>query len=78
MNYHPDFSINVCLPPDDRKFILKVHHQDEAFDFIMDAQTLSIINNGDNSWSLIKGELSQEIVNIIGQAIEDYYQQQTS
>ncbi|MVN91395.1 MULTISPECIES: hypothetical protein [Mucilaginibacter] len=52
----------------------KVTHQDETFAVETDSGTITLINNGDNSWSIVNGDISQESANIIGQAIEDHYQ----
>ncbi|OOQ61966.1 hypothetical protein [Mucilaginibacter pedocola] len=50
-----------------------VTHQDETFVVQTGAGTITLINNGDNSWSIVNGEISQELANTIGQAIEDHY-----
>lgn len=34
-------------------------------------QTVGLLNNGDNFWSQLKADLSQEWINALGQAIED-------
>ncbi|WP_207425913.1 hypothetical protein [Pedobacter sp. SYSU D00535] len=55
---------------------VQVDHRDETFELMLpDGQQVSILNNGDNTWQLVSGNLSQEQVNLIGDAIEKYYQQ---
>ncbi|HEY0056820.1 MAG TPA: hypothetical protein VGB63_15825 [Pedobacter sp.] len=31
------------------------------------------MNNGDNTWQLVEGDLSQETINIVGDKIEAFY-----
>ncbi|MBS7565700.1 hypothetical protein MTO98_01975 [Mucilaginibacter sp. SMC90] len=50
-----------------------VTHLDETFVVETGNGTITLINNGDNSWSIVNGDISQESANIIGQAIEDHY-----
>ena len=68
------FQVRLQLPAseDDSKLI-KITHQDETFTCELENLTVSMINNGDNSWSLVEGDLSQEQVNLIGESIEDFY-----
>jgi hypothetical protein len=75
MQTHKNFSIDVRLSGDQQNSVLMVNHPDETFVVTIGTRQISIINNGDNSWSLVTGDLSQENVNIIGQAIEDVYRQ---
>lgn len=49
---------------------LVVKHHTETFDFVLNGSEVSIINNGDNSWSIVSGDLDQETANLIGDAIE--------
>lgn len=71
-----DFEITVR--PEDATLpeTIRVQHRDETFRFNLDGVDISILNNGDNSWSLVSGELAQERVNEIGQAIEAWYRRQ--
>ncbi|WP_423149451.1 hypothetical protein [Rubrolithibacter danxiaensis] len=57
-----------------REMKLTITHTSETFDFRFEGTDVSLINNGDNSWSSVKGQLEQEIVNEIGQEIEKHYQ----
>lgn len=70
------FTVETFLHSKDVTTPVKVTHIDETFGFELDGNQISIINNGDNSWSQVEGNTSQEIINKIGQAIEDYYQRQ--
>ena len=67
------FEISVKLN-DGESYRLAVSHRSETFDFNLKNTEVSIINNGDNSWSLVTGNLDQESVNLIGTEIEKYYQ----
>lgn len=66
------FKIDVNLPNLGKKNFT-IYHQSETFDFNYEGIEVSILNNGDNSWSGVKGELDQEVINSIGAAIEIYY-----
>lgn len=55
---------------------LLIDHSDETYAFQLKGNAFSIINNGDNSWSLVTGELDQLSINMIGDAIERYYKEQ--
>jgi hypothetical protein len=66
-----EFEIQVQLAGN--KEMIKVLHIDETFELEVDGQKISILNNGDNSWSLVDGELDQETVNLIGEGIENHY-----
>ena len=50
-----------------------VHHESETFDVEFEGKRVSLINNGDNSWSAVENLLDQEVVNEIGTAIEAHY-----
>lgn len=52
---------------------LKIFHQTETFDFKIDGKEISILNNGDNSWSIVTGLIDQEEVNLIGSEIEKHH-----
>lgn len=67
------FEINVDLNDSGGTVSLKVRHQEETFDFNLDGTDVSILNNGDNSWSGIRNAPSQEVVNRIGAEIEKYF-----
>jgi len=66
------FKIDVDLKNQGKKSFT-IHHSSETFDFDYEGTAVSILNNGDNSWSGVKGELDQETINFIGAAIENYY-----
>ncbi|TWR28558.1 hypothetical protein FPZ42_04915 [Mucilaginibacter achroorhodeus] len=73
MELHSKFMISLTVPGDsDQQY--KVTHQDETFAVETGSGTITLINNGDNSWSIVTGDISQESANIIGQAIEDHFQ----
>lgn len=65
-----DFEIRYMDPSRDDERTLKVNHSTETFDLEFDGSAVSLINNGDNSWSLVEGDLDQVTVNLIGDAIE--------
>ncbi|WP_256011627.1 hypothetical protein [Desertivirga xinjiangensis] len=66
------FEIDVKIAGD-QLTRLKIFHETETFDFAFEGQNISLINNGDNSWSLVTGHVSQEDINSIGVEIEKYY-----
>jgi hypothetical protein len=68
-----NFNITVTLEKADQATLLEVNHFDETFGVQLQGKTIVILNNGDNSWSLVSGEIDQLDVNIIGQAIEQFY-----
>ncbi|MEJ6981290.1 hypothetical protein WG906_12555 [Pedobacter sp. P351] len=49
------FEIQFLNPSDNEERTLVVNHHTETFDLELDGSTISIINNGDNSWSLVEG-----------------------
>lgn len=65
------FDIHFFNPSDNTEKTLVVNHNTETFDLEFDGSAVSIINNGDNSWSLVEGDIDQETVNTIGAAIEN-------
>ena len=67
------FEISIKLN-DGKSHLLTVSHRSETFDFNLKDTEVSIINNDDNSWSLVAGKLDQESVNLICTEIEKYYQ----
>ena len=71
-----NFTVHVQLAGTGTPAALQITHADETFSAQVNEVNISIINNGDNSWSLVTGQLEQEDVNAIGEAIEQYYQQQ--
>ncbi len=73
MMQEKSFSIQLLFPNDNEEKILAVQHPDETFEFEWNGQTISIINNGDNSWGKVKGNTDQQIINFIGEAIENHY-----
>ena len=56
-----------------KKELINVLHIDETFELEIDGQKISILNNGDNSWSSVDGELDQDTINLIGEEIEKHY-----
>lgn len=66
-----EFIVSVKLGDADETKQLKVRHVDETFEFEVNGEDVSILNNGDNSWDLVKGKLDQLSVNEIGIAIEE-------
>ena len=69
------FEIQVDLAGQGKKTPVKIVHSDESFDVVIeDKKTAAILNNGDNSWQIISGDLSQETANLIGEQIEEFYQ----
>ena len=68
-----NFNITVTFENADYVTHLKVNHFDETFSVELQGKTIVILNNGDNSWSLVSGEIDQLNVNIIGDAIEQFY-----
>lgn len=73
---HQTFQINIKLPNQQGTATLTIKHQDETFSTELDGSTISLINNGDNSWSQLAGNTPQETINAIGEGIEQYEQQQ--
>ena len=71
-----NFEILVTLKDAGLATYLKVHHTDETFEVELDGKAVSILNNGDNSWSLVEGDLDQLNINLIGDAIERFYKEQ--
>lgn len=69
------FSVRVTLPGNTEESAIKIEHIDETYQAEHPSGKAMIINNGDNSWSLVSGDVSQETVNLIGQAIEDFYKE---
>jgi len=67
------FNIGIHLEGIGEKISLRVTHESETFDFVFQGKQVSIINNGDNSWSSIENELEQETINIIGAEIEKHF-----
>ena len=67
---HKDFKINYRDALADRQEELTVRHTTETFELEFDGARVALINNGDNSWSLVNGAIDQETVNLIGDAIE--------
>lgn len=67
------FEITFIMPGSERPKQALVRHDTETFDLEVDGLDVVLLNNGDNSWSSLKGELDQESVNVIGAAIEEHY-----
>jgi hypothetical protein len=70
------FQVQVLWPQTGEKETLNVIHRDETFEFTRLGQKVSILNSGDNAWDLIEGQLDQQTVNLIGDAIEKHYNNQ--
>jgi hypothetical protein len=71
-----NFKISVTFKGAYRETNLQVFHTDETFEVELDGKMVSILNNGDNSWSLVEGDLDQLNINLIGDAIEQFYKEQ--
>ena len=67
------FKIAVTLKDADHVSYLDISHLDETFSVKLPYQAIVVLNNGDNSWSLVSGDLDQLDVNLIGDAIEQFY-----
>lgn len=67
----------ISVTTENGQYPLMISHQEETFDLMYRGESISIINNGDNSWSLVIGQIDQATVNEIGQAIENYYRNQS-
>lgn len=67
------FSIPVLIPDTDVLTFLSVHDTGKLFETELFGDPVSLIRNQDHSWNLVKGDLSQETVNIIGEAIETHH-----
>ena len=70
------FQIEVMWTPSGTKDVMTIVHKDETFEFNWSAQKVSILNTGDNVWDLVEGKLDQQTINVIGDAIEKYYNKQ--
>lgn len=70
------FQIEVEWTSSGTKDSITVTHKDETFEFNWGPQKVSILNNGDNAWDLVEGKLDQQTINVIGDAIEKYYNSQ--
>lgn len=66
------FDIQLSLK-DSESSTIHINHDSETFDFIWKGEEVSIINNGDNSWSAIENLLDQETINLIGTEIEKHF-----
>lgn len=67
------FEIKVDVNNSGKTISLQVRHQSETFDFNLNGTDVSIVNNGDNSWSGLSNAPNQEIVNRIGAEIEKHF-----
>lgn len=67
------FEIGFIDPVTGKRCSAAVSHETETFDVDLGAAQVSLINNGDNSWSAVENLLDQETVNEIGSAIEVHY-----
>lgn len=67
------FEIDIKVSEAETRSIT-IYHETETFDFDLEGQEVSLINNGDNSWSIVSGTVSQEEINLIGTEIEKHYQ----
>lgn len=70
------FQISFMCDGGNQLSALTISHADETYAFELNGKAVSIINNGDNSWSLVVGELDQLNINLIGDAIERFYKEQ--
>lgn len=64
------FQISVQLAGRTHVERFQVAHRDETFEVELFGNTISLLNNGDNSWSQLKGDQPQEWINALGEAIE--------
>ncbi|WP_207420684.1 hypothetical protein [Desertivirga brevis] len=68
------FEVTTDIEGNGEAVRLSIEHPDESFTVSSEGEMLaSILNNGDNTWQLVEGNLSQEAVNVIGSEIEKYY-----
>ncbi|QJD96016.1 hypothetical protein HH214_09060 [Mucilaginibacter robiniae] len=65
--------INVRFDNHSNAKDILVKHTDKTFSFLRNHNQVSIIDNGDNSWSLVEGVFDQLAVNLIGTEIEKHY-----
>jgi len=67
------FAVRCTDPVTGKPFTATVYHESETFDVDLGGAQVSLINNGDNSWSAVENILDQETVNEIGIAIEAHF-----
>lgn len=67
------FSIPVLLPDTDVLTFLSIHQTDQTFETVLFGDSIAVLYLGESSWNLIKGNIDQETVNIIGEAIEELH-----
>jgi len=67
------FTVQFTDPVTGKSCVASIHHETETFDVDLGAVQISLINNGDNSWSSVENSLDQETINEIGMAIETHY-----
>ena len=70
------FEIEVSGTQPGKKDTIRVTHRDETFEFNWGSQKVSILNTGDNVWDIVEGDLDQQTVNLVGDAIEKHYNSQ--
>lgn len=70
------FEILADINSTGSKVPVAVEHHDETFALVVNENCIaSILNNGDNTWQLVRGTLPQELINEIGDEIEKYYKE---
>lgn len=67
------FGVWFTDPGTGRRCSAWVFHETETFDVDLGTVQVSLINNGDNSWSAVENLLDQETINEIGSVIEGHY-----
>lgn len=67
------FDVRFTDPVSGKACSANVSHETETFDVNLGEMQVSLINNGDNSWSAVENLLDQETINEIGMAIEAHY-----
>lgn len=69
------FQISLQLPGRTHVEVFDVVHNDETFTVSLPERAVHLLNNGDNSWNQVKGDLPQEWINALGDAIEKQIRQ---
>ncbi len=67
------FTLPVLFPDTDVLTFLSIHQAGETFETDVFGDPTALLYLGESSWNLIKGNIDQETVNIIGDAIEEHH-----
>lgn len=67
------FSIPVLIPDTDVLTFLSIHDTGEIYETELFGEPVSVIRNEDKSWSLVKGDIDQESIKVIGDAITEHH-----